>query len=524
MTTIPPHRSPGDVGHVADHDNISDVLTDHQTRIITVEGTVSALSSGGVTSVNGAVGIVTLVAADVGAIALAARGAVNGVASLDGTGKVPTAQLPAAVGGGAVSSVNGQTGAVVLGAADVGALALAGGSLSGPLTVSAAVSAVAASSVAAGLNVSVIGDSQQRLAVNGSGRLLWGTGSITGDTNLYRSTATELTTDGAFVAGVSAQTPTLQGGQTASGSLTLKSTSHVTRGKILFGTSGYDESTNRLGIGTNAPTVPLDVVGQISATTAAQAPTMQGSSIASGNLTLRSTSNATKGKVFLGISAYDEATNRLGIGTSTPAVSLDVVGQVTATGIVQTPSVQGSAVASGSLILSSTGHGTKGKIFLGISVYDEVNDRLGIGNSAPTLPLDVTGDTRTSGTINVGTYVVRDTSVWHAITSLGTSWAAGPTAGTVQPLQYRRDAEDNVVINGALHSTGASPAATAFVMPASFRPAVTQRVVAVQNASGTVTAKSVEFNSNGNVVISPLPTATGQDVYLNVIIPLGNIT
>lgn len=46
-----------------------------------------------VTSVNGHTGIVVLGAADVGAIATTARGAVNGVASLDGSGKVPTAQL-----------------------------------------------------------------------------------------------------------------------------------------------------------------------------------------------------------------------------------------------------------------------------------------------------------------------------------------------------------------------------------------------------------------------------------------------
>lgn len=51
------------------------------------------------------------------------RGAANGVASLDGSGKVPSAQIPGGGGGGgAVDSVNGQTGTVVLAAADVGAL------------------------------------------------------------------------------------------------------------------------------------------------------------------------------------------------------------------------------------------------------------------------------------------------------------------------------------------------------------------------------------------------------------------
>lgn len=54
----------------------------------------------------------------------AAVGAPSGVASLDATGQVPLSQLgnaPAGGGGGAVASVNDQTGVVVLDAADVGA-------------------------------------------------------------------------------------------------------------------------------------------------------------------------------------------------------------------------------------------------------------------------------------------------------------------------------------------------------------------------------------------------------------------
>ncbi len=94
-----------------------------------VAGGVATLDGGGlvpaaqlppypVTSVNTETGAVVLSAADVGAIATTAAGAPGGVATLDGTGKVPSAQLPTAP----VISVNGETGAVVLSAADVGAL------------------------------------------------------------------------------------------------------------------------------------------------------------------------------------------------------------------------------------------------------------------------------------------------------------------------------------------------------------------------------------------------------------------
>lgn len=51
-------------------------------------------------------------------------------------------------------------------------------------------------------------------------------------------------------------------GSTASGgTLTLQSTSHATKGKILFGTSAYDEVNNRLGIANSTPAQALDVTG-----------------------------------------------------------------------------------------------------------------------------------------------------------------------------------------------------------------------------------------------------------------------
>jgi len=53
------------------------------------------------------------------------------------------------------------------------------------------------------------------------------------------------------------------------------------------------------------------------------AATLYGSSSASGTLTLSSTSNATKGKILFGTSAYDEVNNRLGINTI-PSAELHV--------------------------------------------------------------------------------------------------------------------------------------------------------------------------------------------------------
>lgn len=77
---------------------------------------------GAVRSVNGRTDAdIVLDAADVAAVPAASVGTPGGVASLDAQGLVPAAQLPAGTGG-AVASVNGRTGEVVLTAADVGAL------------------------------------------------------------------------------------------------------------------------------------------------------------------------------------------------------------------------------------------------------------------------------------------------------------------------------------------------------------------------------------------------------------------
>lgn len=52
---------------------------------------------------------------------------------------------------------------------------------------------------------------------------------------------------------------TLVGGTAASETLTFSTTSHATKGKIIFGTSAYDEANNWLGIGTTSPAYRFDL-------------------------------------------------------------------------------------------------------------------------------------------------------------------------------------------------------------------------------------------------------------------------
>ena len=79
--------------------------------------------------------------------------------------------------------------------------------------------------------------------------------ALTFSTGLTRSTNTITANLSTGIAGGQS----VIGGTASGNNLTLSSTSHATKGKLLFGTSAYDEVNNRLGIGTTAPDYPLDV-------------------------------------------------------------------------------------------------------------------------------------------------------------------------------------------------------------------------------------------------------------------------
>ncbi|NLA49239.1 MAG: hypothetical protein GX876_07215, partial [Bacteroidales bacterium] len=77
-------------------------------------------------------------------------------------------------------------------------------------------------------------------------------------------------------------------------------------------------------------------------------------------------------------------------------------------------SVIGGSTDGGTLILSSTSGSGKGRILFGSSVYDEVNNRLGIRNNSPAAELDVTGDIAASGNAAIAGGIVSIGSGSHA--------------------------------------------------------------------------------------------------------------
>lgn len=113
-----------------------------------------------------------------------------------------------------VSSLNGLTGNLT--AEDIG--------------LGAGVTVATASTTA--ISTDVTADTQKRLIVRGDGQLVWGSGSATGDTNLYRDSANTLKTDDALVVTGTAAT----GALTVTGAASATTT--VTAGTGLVATTG----------------------------------------------------------------------------------------------------------------------------------------------------------------------------------------------------------------------------------------------------------------------------------------------
>lgn len=189
----------------------------------------------------------------------------------------------------------------------------------------------------------------------------------------------------------------------------------------------------------------------------------------------------------------------------------------------------GSTWADG-VILADYNSGTPDVPFLALySPYEQTNPNGSAGVSGITLTGEgKTGSPRVidlmadSVTLSSGPITLSG-ETWQT-PSYGSGWAAGPSAGTVQSCRFRRDGEDNVRIVGAFHSTSTTPAATVFTLPAGYRPKVTHRAVGVSNQGGTATARYIEVNSSGAVSVNANLTTSGTDVYLELTVPLGNIT
>lgn len=265
-------------------------------------------------------------------------------------------------------------------------------------------------------------------------------------------------------------------------------------------TVGFSNSTFSTGLTDTAGTITNDLSTGVSG-----GQTVSGGIDAGDALTLSSTTNATKGKIIFGISAYDEVNDRLGIGTTTPQVALDVTSL--------TDGVYGRFQArAGTYQAAFTfNNGAQEVWFFGkqtddsFIVYDSVAHRYKfriVSNGAIRLGEDGTtnvtiGSTTTTSMFNVGTsagFRVNSTGAIVAatgITSSGTINFSGLTASTA----LATDASKNL-ISSATTSTELG-----------YLSGVTSAIQTQLNTKGTFTLPSL---TTGSVLFSN-GTTTAQD-------------
>jgi hypothetical protein len=279
------------------------------------------------------------------------KGAANGYASLDATGKVPAAQLPSYVddvlefanlasfpgtgetgkiyvaldtnrtyrwsgstyieiASSSVTSVNGFTGAVVLAAGDIGVTAISGVTGTEVQTVLQSLKTqIDGKAATSHTHVSTdITDFVEAAQDAVAGALVDsatidftyndGSNTITADviqSGLDHGSISGLSDDDhsqyALLAGRSGG-QVLKGDTAASGNLTINSTANATKGKILFGSAAaIDEANSRLGVGTVSPVSVIDVIEN------------------NVNFGLRGTSTSTSGSVNAVVSSITPANN-----------------------------------------------------------------------------------------------------------------------------------------------------------------------------------------------------------------------
>jgi hypothetical protein len=202
---------------------------------------------------------------------------------------------------------------------------------------------------------------------------------------------------------------------------------------------------------------------------------INGGTASGNNLTLQSTSNATKGKILFGTSAYDEVNNRLGIGTTSPAERLTVNGNGQFNGTYPYINLKPTSWASSFYFQSGIDEQTgatndnytgfinpankgftwnQGASLSGLRMIMTTTGNVGIGNATPTDRLHVTGVSLTG---SGSTGILNLTQTWNttgsptAILLNVTNTASGASANLMD-LQVGGSSVFNVSKGGITQS------------------------------------------------------------------------
>jgi hypothetical protein len=122
----------------------------------------------------------------------------------------------------------------------------------------------------------------------------------------------------------------------------------------------------------------------------------------------------------------------------------------------------------------------------------------------------------------ISSWLANASTFWHT-PSYNAGWAGGGAGGGLQPFQFRIDNENNLYLEGALHSTSATPNGTIFTLPTGYRPTTTRRIGVETTEGGNPNNNICTVNSTGTVSFNRNFTAASVDGYFDSFIPLGAI-
>jgi len=142
----------------------------------------------------------------------------------------------------------------------------------------------------------------------------------------------------------------------AGGPLYQGATISVSEGTVYYGGIFILQTVGPYTIGTTSLVFLQNIAYNTLLTGLGSNQTVIGATTSGGTLTLSSTSNATKGNILFGTSAYNEANNRLGLGLTSPNVQLDASGWISGrTGVNVGASAWSSGVPLNGLNISTSG-------------------------------------------------------------------------------------------------------------------------------------------------------------------------
>lgn len=345
--------------------------------------------------------------------------------------------------------------------------------------------------------------------------------ALTFSTGLTRSTNT-ITSD--LSTGISGGQSVI-GGTGASENLTLSSTSNATKGKMLFGTSTYDEVNNRLGIGTASPSYTLDVRGTATETTGSQilsniayiTPTAESSASYTAGYYDVSVRPGTGNTIAGGRGAYYQADND-GAGTVTTITGISSYGRNASTGTVincygnyalmqniSTGTVTAGYATAGAVQNTNTGTITTGtalSLSLSNSSTGTINTAYGINlattNTSGTIAnwygIRITGVSGNAPTTNRYPIYISDAGNNYFAGSLGLGQTtptavlhlkAGTATASTAPLKFTAGTVNTTPEAGTMEFTNAEDGLT-------FTAVSTRRQVVLDTATQTLTNKTIQ--------------------------------